>query len=293
MADYTTSKDGHGQQWDVNVVEQAFGGLEPLLSAETFKSRFLWGLSLNSGVRDPITHKAEVMGRELLADAIDRAVAEAEAQCHITIMPSVVDEKHPFDLAEYRSWGYFRLRHRPVSSIEYLSVTFSNDIDLRSGAPANDADVYVVPLEWVETTYMYLGQINIIPLTIAVGAGGNTTVPTTASGSAMFLSMFGTQSWIPSFWRMKYTIGFKDGRLPKVINELIGIIAAEDVLSRLASTYGKSTGSSLSMDGMSQSVSSPGQEMFSVRQQQLEDRRKRLVSKIKTRFGQSIFSGNV
>jgi hypothetical protein len=282
MADYTTSKDGHGQQWDVNVVEQAFGALEPLLTAETFKSRFLWGISLVSGVRDPITRRAEVMGADQLTDAIDRAIAEAEAQCHITIMPSVVDEKHAFDLSEYRSWGYFRLRHRPVSSIEYLSVT-----------PSNDADIYVVPLEWVETTYMYLGQINIIPLTIAVGAGGNTTVPTTASGSAMFLSMFGTQSWVPAFWRMKYTIGFKDGLLPKIINELIGIIAAQDVLSRLASTYGRNTGNSLSMDGISQSVSSPGQEMFSVRQTQLEDRRKRLVSKIKTRVGQSIFSGNV
>ncbi len=282
MADYSQSKDGHGQQWPINVVEQTFGGLEPLLTPEVFKQRFLFGIPLVSGIRDPITHRADVMTDALLADAIDRAMAEAEAQCHISIMPEAVDEKQAFDVNLYRSWGYFRLRHRPISSIEYLAVT-----------PSNEADVYVVPLEWVETTYLYLGQLNIIPLTIAIGAGGNTTVPTTASGSALFLSIFGTVPWVPAFWRMKYTIGFKDGNLPKVVNELIGVIAAQDVLSRLASTYGKSTGTSLSIDGVSQSVSTPGPEMFARRQDELENRRKRLVSKIKTKFGQNLFTGEV
>lgn len=282
MADYTGSKDGHGQQWPIGALEEVFGTLEPLLTASVFKSRFLFGLPLVSGIRDPITLKTQVMTDDLLADAIDRAVTDAESQCHISIMPTVIEEKHAFDLQEYRSWGYFRLKQRPVASIEALTVT-----------PSNDVDVYVVPLEWVETSNLYLGQLNIIPLTIAIGAGGNQTVPTTAGGGAMFLAIFGSQSWIPAFWKIRYTVGFRDGRLPKVVNDLIGVIAAQDVLSRLASTYGKSTGTSLSIDGVSQSVSTPGPEMFARRQDELETRRKRLASKIKTKFGQSIFTSNV
>ena len=150
-----------------------------------------------------------------------------------------------------------------------------------------------MPLEWVEIKNAQWGQVNIIPLTIALTNGNPTAIPTTAGG-ALLLSVFqGRSHWVPSFWKIKYTCGFPEGKIPKVVNDLIGTIAAMEVLSQLASTYGKSSGSSLSIDGASQSVSTPGPEIFTKRINDLTLKREMLVAKLKNYYGLKFFSDNV
>lgn len=279
MADYTFSKDGIGRTGPDNVSQSAWKRVEPLVTPTQVKNRFLFGIPLVSAMKDPLTGKPQVYTEDLIKDTVERAVAMAEQETGIDIFPNVNNEKHPFDRVEYESFGYFKLRHRPVASIEKLSIT-----------PPSGTDIYTIPQEWVETSYLHRGQVNLIPLGNSIAYG---TPAAVGSGGALFLNVLGNQPWIPAFWLTVYTSGFPDGQLPIIVNELIGCIAAMEVLSALAATYAKSTSHSLGIDSLSQSVSTPGPQLFKTRFDDLALKRTTLVKKIRTYYALNLFSSNV
>jgi hypothetical protein len=168
-----------------------------------------------------------------------------------------------------------------VASIESMTVT-----------PSDELDIYEVPLDWIETGNLHRGQVNLIPLTIALTKQGSLT-PTATTGGALMLSLLGYSSWVPAFWKVKYTVGFPSGKVPKVVNNLIGCVAAIEVLSLLASTYAKNQSGSLSIDGMSQSISTPGPQIFTQRIADLTAKRVLLTKKLKTWAGLTLFSASV
>lgn len=280
MADYTYSKKAPGAVFPENAIETSFSHNEPLLTPEQLRGRFLFGISMASNTKDPVTGKAQVMTDDLIADIIIGAVASAEEDAGIDIFPVKRREKHPFDIQLYNSFGHLQLEHKPATSLDKLSVT-----------PSNDLDVYVVPNEWVEGAYLLKGQINIVPLTVAFVQG--TYVPTQSAGGAAYLQILGNKSWIPAWWQVEYTSGFPDGMIPRAVNDLIGTFAAIEVLSQLAATFGKSTSQSLGIDGLSQSVSTPGPSIYDKRIEILAAKQKMLRKKIKARYGNSIFAGTL
>lgn len=266
---------------DNDSAQANWSRLSPLITPPEVINKHLFGIPLISGTKDPDTKKAARYTPEMIRDKIDDVIANVELETGITIFPVQRTRKFAFDLNEYRSFGYFRMPDRPVASIETLRVT-----------PSNDIDVYDVPLDWVETAYLHLGQLNIIPLTVALTKQG-TLVPTSTAGGALMLAILGHSSWVPAFWKMEYTAGFPSGMLPKVLNDLVGTITAIEVLSQLASTYARNSSGSLGIDGMSQSVSTPGPEIFTRRIQDLEKKRALITKKLKAYYGTTLFSSNV
>lgn len=281
MSDKTESKTGLGDVFPDGGGETSWQRTEPLITPAQLLRRHLWGLSLVSGTKNGVTGKADVITPADLIDYIDRAVSDAELDSGLTIFETNYEEKKAFDRAEYMSFGYFRIRRRPITSIEALTINLSDD-----------EDIFIVPNEWIETAYLHKGQINVIPVTVALLSDGTRAVPTTAGGATM-LSVLGNRAWVAAFWKITCTIGFPTGQIPKPVNDLIGVIAAMRVLSMLASTYSKSTSSSLSLDGAGQSSSGPGPELFTKRLADLEKDRIRLTQKLKSLFGQKLFSSNV
>jgi len=283
MADFTNNKPTIGDVFPSGAVDSSWVRTEPLITPEKLIRKHLFGIPLVSGMKDPVTGRAARLTNDDLADYIDTAVGLAELETGLTIFETQFKEKHAWDRQEYDSFGYFRLDQRPLSAVQKITVNLSS----------ND-DIYEVPLQWVEIGNAKFGQLNIIPLTIALtGSGNPVAIPTTAGG-ALLLSIFqGKSQWVASFWQIVYTAGFPDGQLPKVVNDLIGTIAAMEVLSQLASTYGKSSGSSLSIDGASQSVSTPGPEIFTKRMKDLADKRQMLTGKLKNLYGLKFIANNV
>jgi hypothetical protein len=279
VADYTNTKSGPGAAYPDNAVETQWQRLEPLVTPEQVRSRHLFGIPLVSQMVDPITKQAQVYTDDLIADTIDRSVAQAEQDTGLDIFPMQVKEKAPFDRAEYMSFGYMRTERRPVASVEALTIT-----------PANNVDIFSVPLDWIETAYLPKGQLNIVPL---VAATGSSVAQATGTAGAIFLAVMSQFYWVPAFWQIKYTTGFPDGLLPKIVNEYIGVIAAMEILSSLASTYGGSQSYSLGIGGASQSQSTPGPDIFTKRFGDLEKKRDKLKKQLKTQYGLNIFSGNV
>lgn len=282
MADFRVTKDAVGGVFPVDGGDSTWARTEPLITPEDLVDTYLFGIQLVSGMPDPDTGRRKRLTSPIIQKIIDKAVSKAEAETGLTIFPQQIKEKKPWDRQEYDSFGYFQLQKRPVASVQKVAVNLSNN-----------QDIYEAPLDWVETGQLQWGQLNIIPLTIALTSGNPVAIPTTAGG-ALLLSIFqGKSQWVASFWEITYVAGFPDAQLPKIVNELIGTIAAQDICSQLAATYGKSQGTSLSLDGISQSVSTPGPEIFTKRGKDLADERKLLVGKIKNLYHLKFFSNNV
>lgn len=283
MAIYTDSKPGLGGQTPAGAGDTSWRRTEPLLTSKLLVSRFLFGIPLMSGQKNPFTSKPDIITPEMLDDYIDRALSEVETMCHIETMPVQLEERHPWDPQEFKSQGYIRLKHRPVQSVESVQIVVS------SGEP-----IFTFNQEWIETGHLDQGQLNFMPLLLMLRKGGQDGQGTTAMGTGnQYLTVFGSNQWKGAILTIKYTVGYKDGGIPKIVNDLIGITAAINVLSMLAPTYGKSSGSSLSIGGMSQSVSTPGPELFQLRVTELSEKRDKLVKKIKAKTGQTLFTGNV
>lgn len=256
------------------------GRVEPLLSPELLTSRFLFGIPLVSATRNPITERYDVMTPEMLKDIILGAVNRVEQDTGIDIFPVTRTEKHPWDSNDYQSFGYLRVLHAPIQQLHKLSVT-----------PSNGYDIFVTPLDWVESANFIYGQINIVPMTIA-SMGGALMAPTQTAGGAQFLNILGMRGWIPAFWQVEYTSGFEEGKIPRVVNDLIGIYAAIEILGQLAASNRQSS-FSLSLDGMSQSVATPGPQVYAERLQKLEEQKVVILNKLKAKFGKKLFSSTI
>lgn len=277
---YTESKIGLGGIYPENVIAQPWDDLEPLISPEKLKRQHLWGIPLVSAMINPYTRKPDVLDNDQIKDIITEAAGLGELESKLDFFPKQYLEKHPFDRATYEMFGYFQLRHRPCSSLENLTIT-----------PSNETSVYTIPSSWVDLGLLHQGQINLIPLTLAIKNGGATA--SGGSGGAFFLSVFGNRAWVPSFFEITYTTGFPQGKIPKVVNQYIGVIAAMEILSMLATTYAKSNSANLSIDGLSQGVSMSGPELFGQRMKELGSKRKWLLRKLQSSFNMLIVTDNV
>jgi hypothetical protein len=281
MADFTNAKSGPNL-YPITATEAEYQRMEPILGPEQLARRFLMGIDLSSQMKDPFTGKALRWTPEMVKDIIDGAMQTAEIETGAWLRPVVFTEKHPFDRFAYKSYGFFQLRNTPASKIITVAVV-----------PPNGEAVYSMPLEWVETAYLSRGQVNIIPMTAAQVGGSATTgifPGQSANGGAFYLTVVQQAGWVPAYWQIEYVAGYCDGQMPRVVNDLIGTIAAMDILSMLATTYAKVQSHSLGIDGLSQSVSTPGPQIFKQRLDELKERRTLLTKKIKALTGRKIFS---
>ena len=279
MADFTNARSGPSVFVEQST-EADYQRTEPLITPDQLVRRFLMGVDLSSQMKDPFTGKAMRWTPEMVKDIVDGALQTAEAELGILLRPVVVKEKHPFDRFAYNSYGYFVVRQRPVSKIISIAVT-----------PPNGVDVYSMPLEWVETAYLPRGQINIIPMTAAQVGGDSTGIsPASSNGGSFYLTVVQNRGWVPAYWNIEYVAGYCDGMVPRIVNDFIGVIAASEILSMLAVTYAKVQSHSLGIDGLSQSVSTPGPQIFAQRLEELEKKRLLLSKKIKSLTGRKVWS---
>ena len=281
MSDYEKTKPALGSLMPTGAVDSSWSRLEPLLTPQELKDLHLFGIPLVSFIADPITGKRQALTDAIVERKIEGAVAICEAEVGISIFPTSITEKMPYDVNEFRALGFFMLRNRPVTSVERLAVV-----------PPTGDEIFVVPLPWIETAYLHRGQINIIPFSLATAGGMFQPIVTGTAGGSWFLSILGQKPWIPAFWQITYTVGWQDGKLPRLVNEYIGTVAAMEILSMLAATY-RVNSHSLGIDALSQSISTSGPQLYMQRMTELQAKRAQLVGKLKKAFGLGFLSSNV
>ena len=100
--------------------------------------------------------------------------------------------------------------------------------------------------------------------------------------------------WLPAFFAIKYTHGLsnQEGVIPIPVNELIGMIAAIEILSDLQSAN-KYNSTSVSQDGLSQSASSSGPQIYVKRIEDLTIKKDKAMAKLKAIFTNRYFLSNI
>ena len=275
MSDYSdNSRATVGSIYPVGAVDaQQWMRIQPLITPASLRLNFLLGIPLVSYFPHPVTGKRYELTDEDLKEYIGRAVSSLELETGLILFPAQFSEKHPYDFNFWRSNAHLRVKQRPVNSVESFSFQ-----------AASGADLLVINNSWLEMGQAHTGQINLIPVLPAI-ATNNIPASVPSPNGASYLSLFvGGPHWVPSVVKVTYTCGYPDGRFPMVINELAGITAAIDILSSLAATY-RSGSYSMSVDGISQSQSTPGPQLFDPRIRELKEKKIILMERIKDLYG--------
>jgi hypothetical protein len=255
---------------DALETSNILGRVEGLLTPELLVSRYLKN----------IPEVAKYTPDEL-KDQIELAMNDVELLTGLALSPVQIRERHPYDYNLYKSFIHFKVNHRPVQSVESVKIVSTDQKDL-----------YTMPLEWLEMGLAHKGQINILPLLQTFGAS-NVTSSGTPSGALIFLQAMNSNAWLPAFWTVEYTYGLcKNGKLPIVVNQIVGMTAAISVLSA-SQVLNRINSQSLSADGISQSSSGQGPTIYAKRIEELTGERERLMQKIRSIFHSKYYLGNI
>ena len=255
------------------VTSGAFSRVEPLLTPEQFKSRFLKGIPLF------LTNGATYSDDDL-HDRILLAANAVELDIKTTITREQRQEKLPFKQQDYKAYIHLTAEQGPVISIEQLAIV-----------SADKNNIFEIPAEWIETTNFAKRIINVIPLLAAYGV--NSVQGAVGNAGIAFLTVIDGLDFVPAYWQIRYTAGISniDGKIPMVVNELIGTVAAIDIISEIAQAF-IFTSQAQSQDGISQSSSGPGPRVYQLRIEELMLKRKRLEAQIRNVFSNRFIIGN-
>lgn len=256
---------------------QSFNRCEPLITPEIFQQDFLFGIKM----KDPVT-KQEITV-PMLQRTLIRAMNAIELALNINILPIERSMKLPFDRSLFRSFSHIELPFKPIIQLNSFAIESSDGVAQ-----------FEFPASWIETGNMHLGQINFGNIALQTPVGGVNSYAGQAgiASSPLVLTAYLNISWLPAFYRVKVVTGFPEGQVPVFINELIGVQGALDILSRVGPLF-RNTGTSISQDAISQSISGPGNALYLHRIEELQLRKAELISQIRSYFYSSIIVGNI
>jgi hypothetical protein len=253
------------------------GRVEPFLTVEQLKSRYLKGIPT-------VMPDGSSYTDEEFKDFINLAINEAEMLLGTPIDTVQFEDYLPFDRNLYNSYIYTKTSQKPIKEVQDLSIL-----------SADRQQIFKVPSVWIHTGHFAKGQVNIIPYLSTAAAMVTTTGGGTGNGGVAFLISLAGANYIPSWWSIKYTAGMSDaeGNIPIIVNQLIGTLATIEYLSKIASVLFPQTSVSIATDGLSQSSSGPGPQIYATRIADLQTKKEELVRKIKGIFQNKLVMGNI
>ncbi len=208
-----------------------------LITPTQLKKEYLFGVDLTDDAGNEISNST-------LQSYIDNATSMLEHFLDISITPVMGEiEEKDYNFNEYFEWGFFQINSYPVQKITSIELTYFRDEN-------GDPDVLVtIPNNWVRLDN-HSGIIRLIP---------NAKFPANLQISALgnyFPEILKTDK-VPNLWRITYDHGFADGCIPVAINDAIARLASIQALTTAGFlVIGAGIGSqSLSIDGLSQSIS--------------------------------------
>jgi hypothetical protein len=231
-----------------------FSRYMPIPTPLVMKSRALFGIPLKSALT------GQEITDEMIKHYIDGAVSQLEHELDMYITPVTFEEKHDYNRHEFTwNYNYLKLNHPNVIQVEEVQLSFSND--------QTNLGFVQFPLEHVHL----MPQEGVIQLVPAFGTSLSGFLLSAFSGTQFHaLRSMGLDSF-PGGIRVKYKAGFEEDKIPAAIVELIENIAAHKLLTFIGPLLFPHTSVGVSMDGVSQSVGTPGPQFLSARIKDLSD----------------------
>lgn len=215
---------------------RGFKRMESVISVKQLKERYLFGIEI-------VDKNGNELPNSVFQNYIDNAISWLEHDLDISITPTQKEEQKDYQAYDYFQWGYFYLNEVPVISIESIKISYLRN---NSGVDLEDLDI---PSEWwrldPDTGLVRLVPNNKFPARLQVGSGGG-----------FFPELFRRHGHVPALWVFQYTHGFKDGKVPTLMNSVIGLLASIQALSIAGNLVLEAgiAGTSISLDGLSESI---------------------------------------
>lgn len=228
-----------------------------LPTAQDMRKRSLFGLPLKS------FFTGEEVSDETLEQYIKEAISQIEHELDMYITPVTFEERHDYNRElQFWSFGYLKLNHAPILSVEKYQLTFNNGVGIPGSLPLVD-----VPLEFIHVQPQE-GTVQLVP---AQGVTISGFIVSIYSG--LGYHAFNSQAitnW-PGAVFVKYTAGFEKDKVPALIAGLVESIAAFRFLSALGPILFPHNSVSIGIDGTSQSVGTLGPAFLKGRLDDLKD----------------------
>jgi hypothetical protein len=250
--------------------EPGFQRAGPLITSDRIRDEYLWGIPLTA----PLT--GQVLTDPIIKQIIRKAIGDFEISVRIPVSPVLITDKFDYERADDIQFGTRQMTRWPLLQVQKLEALFPG---LRDEA----GNAYEFPTSWV-TPQSDTGLIRIVPNSSSLD-NGNVSQENLIRGRA--LSMFNTKTW-PNVWRITYTAGFDFDKVPDIVNDCIGTMAAMRILSMISPVLAPIQSQGIGIDGLSQSTGGPGTQWFAERLQELTAERDRLIGQLKSHYGNSI-----
>lgn len=256
MAKAETDPKGIFPAWapDGEDVCGTFDRYMSLPTPDKLKQRALFGIPLTSALT------GETIGDDMIKHYIDAAISEIEHELDLYITPVEFEEQHDYRRHEFTwNYNYLKLNHPNVISISKVELSFSNDTDNLGFVQFPLEHVHLQPQE---------GVIQLVP---AFGTSLSGFLLSAFSGTQFHaLRAIGLDTF-PGGVRVNYKAGFEKDKVPAAIVELIENMAAYKLLTFIGPLIFPHTSVGVSMDGVSQSVGTPGPQFLAQRIKDLDD----------------------
>ena len=268
---YPKTNDKNGYPVISINTSNLLGRIEPIITPTILKKKYLKGI-------DTSEYTTADLKRE-----IEHAINEIELLGNFNINHVEREQRLPFDRDLYREFVFVKLDHGPILQI--------NDFTVQS---SNGEDIYSIPADWIEMGFSHKRQINIVPLLSVFGASFVDTNSNRTNAGLVFLNLVTGYRWLPAFFTIKYITGIcqVEGQVPIIINDIIGMTAAIEILSNRQATF-KYNSTSIGQDGISQSASGQGPQTYAKRIEDLTIRRDKMLAKVKSKFNVKYFLSNI
>lgn len=211
--------------------------VEPLVTVQKLKDIYLFGLD----IKNPNT--GEDLPNETYQQYINNAVSMLEHYLDISIsrVNNQIEYKD-YRLNDYQDWGYYMCNNYPVIQVNSIKLVYFRD---ENGDPEV---VQTIPNTWIRLQ-PHDGMIRLIP-----NARFPANLQISQTGS-YFPEILRSQ-FVPHLWQIDYDFGFESSCVPVLLNQAVATIAAVQALivgGNLVLGAGIA-GSSISIDGLSQSI---------------------------------------
>lgn len=214
-----------------------------VLSVQTLKDVFLAGIDLTTDGRTPYPDA-------MYEWSIKAAIDWLESALDIKVMPTRYVERYDYYRRDLEEWGMIKLRHAPViDDLRGATLPDPTRTRVRVIWPSQETALEF-DQRWIQIREEG-GHIRLVP-----AAGSLGTMLLTAGGAFLPL-LAGGRDFVPDIFEVSYTAGFRLGALPYDLRDMLGKRAAFGPLLMAGDAImGQGVASSsLSIDGLSQSIS--------------------------------------
>jgi len=218
------------------------------------RNRALFGIPLTSSLTN------QSLTDDTIKHYIDSAISQIEHELDLYITPVTFEEKHDYNRHEFNwNYNYLKLNHPNVITVEEVQLSFSNDQTNLGFVQFPMEHVHLMPQE---------GVIQLVP---AFGTSLSGFLLSAFSGTQFHaLRAIGLDNF-PGAVRVKYQAGFEKDKVPAALVELIENVAAYKILTFIGPLIFPHTSMGVSIDGVSQSVGTPGPQFLAARIKDLTD----------------------